>query len=187
MINPYFDATAYPPSQASFIVAVEAGTALGRDISMMQAFSLDANSQATQVPITNDSTKLDYTADLHSLQVTSVPAATSALTLDWSAMTTNALGREFTRGYITDAMVGHYAETPAELEQKFLDLDRIALATYRAEIPSGSELDFTTLEDEDGASFPGVDDTGTWVVSLLCGNCRNPAPWYMAVLKPCSN
>ncbi len=186
MINPYFDATMYPPTSTSFIVAVQSGMVLGSQIRMMQAFSLDASSTVTDVSITDDSTKLDYTADLHSLAVTNVPAATAQLTLDWSQMTTNGLGREFTPSYITDAMVGHYTETPAELETKFLDLDRIAIATYRAQIPSGSVLDFTTLKDENGAGFPGVDETGTWVVGLLCGNCRNPAPWYMAILKPCS-
>jgi len=24
------------------------------------------------------------------------------------------------------------------------------------------------------------------VVGLICGNCRNPAPWYLTILKPCT-
>ncbi len=140
----------------------------------------------TTVPITNDSTKLSYTANLHSLTITGVPAATPALTLDWSQMKTNGLGRPFAEGSVTSAIVGHYSQTPAELETQFLDLDRIALATYRADIMSGSVLDFTTLKDASGASFPGIDGQGTWLVGLICGNCRNPAPWYMTILKPCS-
>lgn len=186
MINPYFDAAAYPPSSASFIAGVETGTALGRNLRMMQAFNLDTSSTTTVVPITNDSMMLAYTADLHDLTPTLVPAATQALTLDWSHMMINGFGREFSPGDVTDAIVGHYAETPAELETKFLDLDRIALATYRASIPTGFVLDFEQLKDENGASFTGIDGTGTWVVGLLCGNCRNPAPLYMTVLKPCS-
>jgi hypothetical protein len=98
----------------------------------------------------------------------------------------NALGADFKEGYVTSAVVGHYTQTPAELEAAFLDLDRIAVATYRAGLSAGSVLDFTTLKDENGASFPGIDDTGTWLVGLICGNCRNPAPWYMTILKPCS-
>jgi len=186
MINPYFDAAAYPPSSASFIAGVEAGTALGRNLRMMQAFNLDASSTTTVVPITNDSMKLAYTANLHELTPTIVPAGTAALTLDWSHMMVNGLGREFAPGDVTDAIVGHYAETPAELETKFLDLDRIALATYRVAIPTGFVLDFKQLKDKNGASFTGIDGTGTWVVGLLCGNCRNPAPLYMTILKPCS-
>jgi hypothetical protein len=186
MINPYFDATLYPPSSASFIAGVEAGTVLGRNLRMMQAFNLDASSTTTVVPITNDSMKLAYTANLHDLATTLVPGGTSALTLDWSQMTVNGLGREFSASDVTDAVVGHYAETPAELETKFLDLDRIALARYHASIPSGSVLDFKLLKDTNGASFTGIDATGTWLVGLFCGNCRNPAPLYMTIVKPCS-
>jgi hypothetical protein len=186
MINPYFDAAAYPPSSASYLVAVESGTMLGRNLRMMQAFNLDASSSTTAVSITNDSMKLAYTANFHDLTPTVVPSGTADLSLDWSHMMVNGIGREFTPGDVTDAILGHYSETPAELEAKFLDLDRIALTTYRAAIPSGFVLDFKTLKDANGASFTGIDNTGTWVVGLLCGNCRNPAPWYMTILKPCS-
>ena len=186
MINPYFNAAEYPPSQATYIAGVQTGTALGRNLRMMQAFNLDATTTATTVPITNDSMKLAYTVNLHDLVTTVVPAANPALKLDWSHMKLDGFGREFVRGDVTDAIVGHYAETPAELEQKFLDLDQIALATYRAQIKSGWVLDFSTLKDGAGASFTGIDGTGTWLVGLICGNCRNPAPLYMTILKPCS-
>jgi hypothetical protein len=186
MINQYFDATLYPPSGATFVVGVQSGIDLGRDLRMLQAFNLDATSGVTNVTIADDSTKLSYSANLHDLTITGVPAGTPALTLDWSQMQTNGLGRTFESGSVTSAVVSHYAQTPAELEAQFLDLDRIALASYRGDIGSGSVLDFTTLTDDNGASFPGVDDQGTWLVGLFCGNCRNPAPWYMTILKPCS-
>jgi hypothetical protein len=186
MFNAYFDAALYPPASSTFIVGVQAGTELGRDIRMLQAFELDPTSTTTNVALTDTSTQLTYTANLRSLTITGVPAGTAALTLDWSQMTTNALGAAFTENTVTSAIVGHYTQTPAELEARFLDLDRIAVATYRANVASGSVLDFTTLRDENGAGFPGIDASGTWMVGLVCGNCRNPAPWYMTILKPCS-
>jgi hypothetical protein len=186
MINQYFDATMYPAANNTFIVGVQTGVDLGRQIRMLQSFSLETGSSATNVALQNDSTKLSYNANLHDLTITGVPAGTPALTLDWSHMTTNGLGRAFTEGYVTSAVVSHYTQTPAQLETQFLDLDRIAVATYRADLAAGSVLDFTTLKDANGAAFPGVDDSGTWLVGLLCGNCRNPAPWYMTILKPCS-
>jgi len=186
MFNAYFDAAKYTPANSTFIVAVQTGTDLGRDIRMLQAFNLDAASTVTNVTLTDASTKLTYAANLHDLTITGVPAGVAALTLDWSQMKTNALGHEFTEGYVTSAVVGHYTQTPAELEARFLDLDRIATATYRADVEAGSVLDFTTLKDESGAVFPGIDGDGTWLVGLICGNCRNPAPWYMTVLAPCS-
>ena len=186
MINQYFDATLYTPSNASFLVGVQSGSSLGRNVRMLQAFNLDASSSSTVVPITDDSMKLAYTANLHDLETAFVPGGTSELTLDWSEILVNGLGREFLPSQVTEAFVGHYSETPAELEKKFLDLDRIALAIYRTSIPSGFVLDFSTLKDSSGASFPGIDGNGTWVVGLLCGNCRNPAPQYLTILKPCS-
>jgi len=186
MFDTYFDAAMYTPANSSFLVAVQQGADIGREIRMLQSFNLDAASSVTNVALTDSSTQLTYTANLHSLTITGVPGGTPALTLDWSQMTTNALGRAFTEGYVTSAVVGHYTQTPAQLEADFLDLDRIAVATYRADIPSGSVLDFRTLKDASGGSFPGIDGTGTWLVGLFCGNCRNPAPWYMTILEPCS-
>ena len=186
MINQYFDATMYTAANTSFIVGVQTGIDLGRQIRMLQSFTLDASSTSASIALQNDSTQLSYSADLHDLTITGVPGGTASLVLDWSQMTTNGLGRAFTQGSVTSAVVGHYTQTPAELEAQFLDLDRIAIATYRADIAAGSVLDFTTLKDANGAAFPGVDDSGTWLVGLTCGNCRNPAPWYMTILKPCS-
>ena len=141
---------------------------------MLQAFNVDASSSNTNVTMTNDSTKLTCQVSLRNLTITGVPGGTAALMLDWSQMQTNALGAQFKEGYITSAVVGHYTQTPEELEAKFLDLDTIATNYYRANIGAGSVLDFSTLKDTGGASFPGVDDSGTWLVGLICGNCRNP-------------
>jgi len=185
--NQYFDATLYKPADSSFLVALQSGTELGRNIKMLQAFQLDASSSNTKVTLTNDSTKLTYSANLHNLTITGVPGGTPALMLDWSQMHTNALGATFQEGYITSAVVGHFTQSPSELEAKFLDLDTTATNYYRADVASGSVLDFTTLKDDKtGQSFPGISNDGTWLVGLICGNCRNPAPWYMTILKPCT-
>jgi hypothetical protein len=186
MFDSYFDPVMYPPSGWSYMVAIASGTVLGQGFQMLQTFNLDPASSATTVALKNESTQLTCEVSLRNLTITGVPGGTPALMLDWSQMTTNALGAPFQQGYVTSAIVGHYTETPQQLEGKFLDLDRIATKYYRADIPSGSVLDFTTLRDSNGASFPGVDDTGTWLVGLICGNCRNPAPWYMTILKPCT-
>jgi len=182
----YFDPATFPRAQYSYMVAAATGTTIGQGFRMIQSFNLDAASASTTVPLTNNSTKLTYQANLHALTITGVPGGTPALTLDSAQMTTNALGAAFPQGYITSAIVGHYNETAAQLEAKFLDLALIATNYYRADIASGSVLDFRTLRDGSGNAFPGVDDKGTWLVGLICGNCRNPAPWYMTILKPCT-
>ena len=75
MFNAYFDAAMYTPANTTFIVGVQQASDLGRQIRMLQAFNLDASSTVTNVALTDDSTKLTYTANLHDLTITGVPAA----------------------------------------------------------------------------------------------------------------
>lgn len=186
LANPYLDAAKYTPANSTFTMVAQSGTNIGSDIKMIQAFQLDDASTNTAITFTNSSTKLTYDANLHSLHPTGVPAGTAALMLDWTQMTgkKNALGADFITTNITSAIVGHYNLTPAQLESQFLDLETITSELYRADIQSGTVLDFTTLKDSAGASFPGVDATGTWLVALICDMCRNPAPWYLTILEP---
>jgi hypothetical protein len=187
---PYFDASMWTPANSTFAVVAQTGLNLGTHIHMLQSFELDDSSTNTMVTMTNTSTTLTYSANLHSLHPTGVPAGTAALTLDWSQIQTNALGNSFgnSPGYpttaITSAVVGHYSQSLSELETQFLSLDTIAQDYYTATIRYGNTLDFTTLTDSAGNPFTGVTSDGTWLVGLQCGNCQNPAPWYLTVLVP---
>ena len=144
----------YTPANSTYLFGVQHGTELGREMKMLQAFNVDASSSNTNVTMTNNSTKMTCQVSLRNLTITGVPGGTAALMLDWSQMQTNALGAPFKEGYVTSAVVGHYSQTPEELEAKFLDLDTIATNYYRANIGAGSVLDFSTLKDTSGASFP---------------------------------
>jgi hypothetical protein len=69
----------------------------------------------------------------------------------------------------------------------FLNLDTIADTMYTADVTAGTSFDLSQTKDPTGASFPGIDDTHTWIVALNCTEqCTNPAPWYIAILKACS-
>jgi len=185
-VDTYFDPAMFPSSTFSYMVALQTGTDLGRNIRMMQSFRLDPDATATAVEITNASTKLECEVNLRSLAMTGVTAGTAALNIDWGNMHTNGLGATFSPTQITRAIVGHYTQSPEELEAKFLDLELIASEYYAADIDSGTALDFTMLKTASGDPFPGIDESGTWLLGLVCGNCRNPAPWYMTILKPCT-
>jgi hypothetical protein len=180
----YLDARTYPPSDTTFAIAAQTGANLGTNIRMLQAFQLDTASTNTTINLTNGSATLQYDANLHRLHPTGVPAGKAALTLDWGKMKTNALGAAFDPLQITSVLVGHYTQTLAQLEAQFVDLETIATDLYTANIFSGAVLDFTMLADGAGNPFPGIDERGTWLVALICGNCRVPAPWYLTILEP---
>jgi hypothetical protein len=193
--NMYLDASMYTPSNSTFAIVAQSGSTTagtGGTIRMLQSFELDTTSTNTTVKLTNTSTTLTYTANLHELSPTGVPAGKTDLTLDWSMLQHNALGTAMTdtlRRNIDNALVGRYTETPAQLEGKFLDLETIAQELYTTDIDSGFVLDFTTLMDSlnanSGKTFPGVNSNGTWLVALRCTHqCRNPAPYYLTILQP---
>lgn len=184
------DPAMYPPDRYTYTLMAATGMDLGSGVRMIQAFKLDMSSSNTSVKLEDSSTGLQYTADLHSLQPTTIPAGQAAIKIEWGGLKKDALeipGMDFYPPSITEVMLGHYTEMPAELEgDKFLDLDRIAKELYKAQIGSGTSVDFSTLKTDNGKSFSGIDGSGTWLVALRCGNCRNPAPRYLAILKPCS-
>lgn len=184
--DPYFDATKYPPDKNTYTFIAATGTVTGQGTRMIQSFQLDPTSTNTTVKMTNDSTKLDYSVDLHSLESTPIPSGSSKIKLDWKDIKTNALATPFVARSVTKALVANYTESPAELEKKFLDLELIAKSAYRTDISSGTELNFADLKDDAGKPFSGITKDGTWIAAAFCGKCRNPAPWYLTILKPCN-
>jgi hypothetical protein len=188
-IDPFLDINTYPPATNLYTAMVANGTDVGQGTRMIQGFQLDASSTNTQVNVTSTSTALSMTADLHSLTSPTVPMGNPALTVDWTNMTTTAAGLPFDPTQITELRVGKYAITPTamEMQSNFLNLDTIATTMYRAAVTAGTTFDLSQAKDMvSGASFPGIDATSTWIVALNCGDCANPAPWYMTVLKPCA-
>jgi hypothetical protein len=182
----YFDADFYPPANYTFALAGATGVEVGAGIRVIQAFQLDPTSSNTQVTMTDASTKLDWTANLHDLTPTGIPAGKPEVTLDWGDMTKTGLGTVFDPTQITRALVSHYAEGSGQLEKDFLNIELIATDLYETKVEIGTSIDFSTMtKKSDGKSFPGIDDTGTWLVALQCGVCRNPSPWYLSILKTC--
>lgn len=182
----YFDADFYSPANYTYALAGATGVEVGQGIRVIQAFQLDPTSSNTEVKITDASTKLDWTANLHDLTPTGIPKGEAAVTLDWGDMTKTGFGTAFDPTQITRAIVGHYAQGSGQLEQDFLDIELIATELYETTVESGTTVDFSMMtRKSDGRSFSGIDDTGTWLVALQCGVCRNPSPWYLSILKPC--
>jgi hypothetical protein len=177
----------FDPATNTYTVMIATGDTLGAGTRMIQAFKLDPNSTNTEIVLRPDSTHLEYSVNMQRLKKTRASAGTSELLVDWTDMTTNALGNTFVPSDITQALVAHYMQPVSELEANFLDLDRMPAERWRGTIDAGTTANLASFTDENGEPFPGIDGTGTWVLALICGDCRNPAPWYLTILEPCSN
>ncbi|HEX6767581.1 MAG TPA: hypothetical protein VF103_18910, partial [Polyangiaceae bacterium] len=182
--NPAFD---YPQDQHTFLLMASSGTTPGRGARMLSLFNLDPSSTQTELSLTNDSASLDYTVDLSSASRVAVPTGQPSLTIDWNQMTRTALGNEFLPSQITQAVAAHFStDSLPELEAQFLNLDELADGWWSGAVVSGTSIDLGTLTDAGGATFPGIDDEGTWLVALFCtAGCNNPAPWSITILSAC--
>jgi hypothetical protein len=182
----YLDETKYPPANHLYAVMVASGNDYGQGTYMLGSFALDPAATNTKVTVDSNSTKVAFTATIASRPTTFIPGGTAAVTIDWTKLKKTASGGEFIGSSITRMRIGHYTQTPTELEGDiFLQLDEVAQEMYEAEVNSGTKISFDQAMTKDNKPFAGIDDTGTWIVALNCGACQNPAPWYLAVLKPC--
>lgn len=182
----FVDTETFAPEDHTYSIMLSTGTTLGQDASMLAFFNLDPDETNTEVFITNGSTDLEYTVDLNSLTKAAIPAETSAIVVDWTeSLELNALGQEFIPTAITEAMLAHYPDlSTQDLEEDFLHLEELAETIWRAEIPAGTSVELSELLD-DGSSFSGIDENGTWIFALMCGACSNPAPWFITVFETC--
>jgi hypothetical protein len=185
-ILPYLDADAFPPEGNTYTAMIADGVELGEGTRMIQGFKLDPASTNTHVELTNTSTALEYMVNLQNHTRTNVPMGTANVTIDWGDMTVNALNNEFIPNEITEALVAYFTEPVADLEAQFLDLELIAEGMWRGPVESGTSVALSSLTNESGQPFTGIDGNGTWIVALICGSCRNPAPWYLSILAPCT-
>jgi hypothetical protein len=159
----------------------------GKNVRMLQFFTLDPNSTVTRIDMTSNSASLAYTADLRSLKRIPTSQGNPLIHLNWDNVTLNAGDYEFIPTLITRVVVAHYDMTVCQIEEQFLDLETIHDQWYFADLVEvGTDIDLSTLSTSDGIPFPGISAGGTWIVGLFCTiECSNPAPLFMGVLEPC--
>ena len=187
------DPTVYDPATHSYTIMVAEGTMMGQGYLMLKSFRVDPAGTETELVLTSNSAQLAFEADLEALTPTYLPVGDAGFVMDWTAMEdgTTGAGTPFNPNEITEVMVAKYStqlSTPAELEQRFLDIDLIADPgqLYRGPVSIGTSLALNTLTNDTGAPFAGIDDQGMWILALTCGSCANPAPWYLTILAPCT-
>ena len=189
-IDGYFDTTQegyqYPQDQYTFMLIAAHGTTAGKDSRMIRFFTLDPDATETELALTDDSMVLNFTTNLATMMPVPVPTGLPNLVVDWENMYENALGNEFVLTKITEVMVAQYVgQSRAQLDADFLNLRETPAQKWTGEVEEGFSMDLSTLTDDTGAAFTGIDTTGVWLVALFCDSCNNPAPWAIIVLQPC--
>jgi hypothetical protein len=183
----YVDAKAYSPEAHVWVVMLATGRAFGQGTRLMAFVQPTDGETNDAVHLSNDSTTLSYTADLATLEPVPLPQHTGDVVLSWAddtRLTRNGMGADWVPTYITDVAVGRYVGySIADLQRQFLLLQDLASEQYAAHLNVGQEVSLARLTDRAGNPFPGIDENGIWLLSLTCGSCRNPAPWFLSILQ----
>jgi hypothetical protein len=187
----YFNANDpnYDPAQYTHMFLVQRNADRpGRDISMIQFFTLDSTSTNTTVKLTNNSSTLSHEVDLKSLSRIPVASGNAAIYINWEYLSTNAMGREFIVNDVNRVVVAHYSMSVCHLEDAFLDVETIHDQWYEGFLENvGFDYDLTNLRAVNGAPFAGITNDGLWIIALFCNEekCSNPAPLFLSILQPC--
>ncbi len=140
-----------------------------------------ASSSETNVAFTEDCGVVDYDVNMDGLTKLELPAD-GPWPIDWSNVSISGNGQPVVPGKLDEVLVGHYTQTPAEIQAQFTDLEPLASELYKLELTGGTDADLSGLADADGNSFPGFTTDGTWVLGLRCTSCTNPAPIFLTVI-----
>ncbi len=161
--------------EQKYLLVLTTGTLPGVGARMMTFMTPTAGSTQTSVTLKEGCDLLDFGARLTSLTPVKV-SADGGTALDWGDIATPGLTR---------VMLGFYENmTVVDLEAEVLDLMLIATKKWEHEIDSVAPIPLTEMVDEDGTPFEGFSGEGTWIFSVQCGQCRNPAPYLLTVLAP---
>jgi hypothetical protein len=184
----YVNPAIYPATEHVWVIMLATGRVFGRGTRLLAFFQPSEGEPNSEVHLTNDSTTLSYTVDLTKLEPVSLPRQVGDVVLSWadaSLLTKNGMGAPWVPTRITDVAVAHYVGyTVADLERQFLQLQDLASEYYGVRLSAGQEVPLSRLLDQADNAFPGIDDSGIWLFSLTCGSCRNPAPWFLSILRP---
>jgi hypothetical protein len=179
----FYDAVSvYKQSGGVYLLVVATGSTPGQGGLFLAFLQPRPESTVTEVVFQNDCGVVDYTVDMESLQKLALPADGPWL-IDWSNVSSSGNGQPVVPGKLDEVLVGHYTQTPAEIQGQFTDLEPLASELYKLELTGGTEADLSGLADADGGAFPGFTTDGTWVLGLRCTSCTNPAPIFLTVVS----
>jgi hypothetical protein len=168
-----------------YLVSIASTSDAGRETRMFAPFIFDSASENRSVVMTSHATTLAYAADLSVLTPARVQPHEPHLALDVSQLATDVYGRSFPTT-LAEVRISEHSTPRGDLARDVMDLDAVADHVWRAPVGADTSIDLSTLADEDGQAFPGIDPTDpTWLLALYAGDAV-PAPVFLTALEPCT-
>jgi len=172
----------YTEGSGTWMVLLASGTTPGVGSRIIHFIEPKSSSTNTEVNLPDGCGMLDFEANL--VDQESAPISIEGpWVLDWSELTVDGRGNEFSHSSVDGIMVGRYADlTPADVESQFLDLEIMADELWTLELTGGSTANLADLTGD--TPFTDFSGEGTWILALRCSLCSNPAPLFLTVLDP---
>ncbi|HTQ03779.1 MAG TPA: hypothetical protein VMI54_07970 [Polyangiaceae bacterium] len=178
------------PPVTSFLVTLTQRANFGSSVEMVGIAFIDETSGNDTLFLNDDSARFDYTTSLSSSAFYPIPTGTPQLTLDFGALTLDARGLPLDPSAVDEVRLVESSDTLSSTGESAL-LDLTPTHVWRAGVdasapgPNGSgPIDLSTLTDDEGNAFGGIDGNHTWLLELWDGTLM-PAPRYLVVLTPC--
>ncbi len=140
----------------------------------------DEASAADSASVTDSTSALSVDVDLGALTPVVVPPDDRDLLFDWSGLTQTGLGDPIAFGSIDTLRVARFRESPAELESDVFGLEARAEESWTLPVEGWTSASLSDLSGD--SLFGGIDASSTWLLSLECRLCANPAPRFVTLL-----
>lgn len=166
----------------TYLLSFTTGVQQGVGTRTMTFLRPSTTSTTTMIDVTQGCGILEFSADLSSLASVPMPAA-APWVVDWRNVTRDGQGNPLSG--VDGILLGYYeGMTPADLQEKILDLELIATSLWELDVKAGVTADLSQATTAAGAKFGGFVGGGTWVLGLMCSTCQNPAPRLLTILAP---
>jgi hypothetical protein len=172
--------THFTEGSGAWLLLLTTGTEVAVGARMLTFLTPTVGETTTTASVDDGCPVLDFHADLASLQPVPV-LADGPWKLDWSGLTRDGHGGEFVPTRVDSVMVARFDLSVPELQDRFLDLEDLAVESYTYDLGGGTSADLGALAGPSDP-FPGFSGDGVWAVALLCSTCSNPAPLFLTIV-----
>lgn len=162
------------------LVEVPEGTS---EQQVLMTVVVDPGANPGTVDITNGTSVVSVTPDLHTPPPIVVTGGADSYTMDWSGMTVDVFGNDFDTLIANTLWIVHYPGSVSDVEADFLLADYNADAVYKLDVRGKDNALLTEATDADCNAFAGFTADGTWLVGLVDKGSLSPLPLVMAVVS----
>lgn len=144
----------------------------------------DPSASVDTLALRSDDARLAVTTDLGARPALPARAGDPALTVDWTALTTDVRGRPIDARLMDRLEVGRFDGVDRDaLAARFGQVESLVSARWTWDIAGlrSIALDTPSL---DGTVFPGFTPGATWALTLSCSTCLSPVPLAFVLVEP---